>query len=313
MRSIYTLLLTLAIGTTSAQNITEYRYWYNDDVANAVTQTVTATPALDLTAAFPTTGLEPGFHRITMQFSDGTDWSSPLTQVFKRSSSNITGYRYWLNDDPGTTTTMAITPGASVQLNSVLSNVTTDRDYNFVTIQFVDADGEYSTPITRMYVRGIGPVSGYEFWIDDQIADRTSGAIGPATVVDLIADLPMTTTTGSHLFTIRFQGDPDGWSVPLTTEFSFYTAIAELPDLTNVTVFPNPTVERIGVRLIAEGSHRLDVSVIDAKGALVQQFPAWNITGTSHQNWNVEGLRSGKYFLRLNDGSHSWTAPFVKN
>lgn len=145
-----------------------------------VAQTVTATTVLSLTTTLPTTGLEPGFHRIIMQFNDGTDWSSPLTQVFKRSSSNITGYRYWLNNDPSTTTTVALTPNATVQLNGLLSNVTTDRDFNFVTIQFVDADGEYSVPITRTYVRGIGPVSGYEFWIDDDIAGRTSGTVGPA-------------------------------------------------------------------------------------------------------------------------------------
>lgn len=313
MRSMYTLLLVGIIGTANAQNITEYRYWYNDDVANSVTQTVSATPVLDLVATLPTTGLEPGFHRITMQFNDGTDWSSPLTQVFKRSSSNITGYRYWLNNDPSTMTTMAMTPGATVQLNSVLSNVTMDKDYNFVTIQFMDADGEFSVPITKAFVRGIGPVTGYEYWIDDLIVERSAGSIGPATVVDLIAELPTNMNAGSHLFTIRFQGDGDGWSVPLTTEYSFNAAIAELPGLTNVTVFPNPTVEQIGVRLTAEGPRQLNVCVTDAKGALVLQFPIWNITGTGHRNWNVEGLRSGKYFLRLSDGTNSWTTPFVKN
>ena len=312
MRSIHTLLLVMAIGAAHAQNITEYRYWYNDDVVNTVTQTVAGTPALDLAAAFPTTGLEPGFHRITMQFNDGTDWSSPLTQVFKRSSSNITGYRYWLNDDPSTLVTASVTTNAVVNLNDVLSTVPSDSHYNRVTVQFVDADGEYSTPITRLFVHGIGPVSGYEYWIDDAIASRTSGTVGPADVVDLIADLPTNTTDGDHLFTIRFKGEPDGWSAPLTTEYTFFTSVEELPGLTNLTVFPNPTVDQIRVRLTTEGSRQLEVSVMDADGALVQQFPTWNIVGNGQRNWNVESLSSGKYFLRLSDGAHSWTTPFVK-
>lgn len=313
MRVIYTLLLVLAVGAAHAQNITEYRYWYNDDVANRITQTVAPTTVFSLAATLPTTGLEPGFHRITMQFNDGEEWSSPLTRVFKRHGSTITGYRYWLNDDPSTSSTVSITADATVQLNGLLSNVTTDRHFNFVTIQFVDADGEYSTPITRTYVQGIWPVSGYEYWVDDDIASRTSGTIEPADVVDLIAELPTNTTSGDHLFTIRFKGEPDGWSVPLTTEYSFSTAIAELPGLTNVIVFPNPTAEQIGVRMTTEGARQLEVSVLDAKGALVQQFPTWNISGTAYRNWSVENLSSGKYFLRLSDGTNSWTTPFMKN
>lgn len=99
----------------------------------------------------------------------------------------------------------------------------------------------------------------------------------------------------------------------MTTEFSFFTVIAELPGLTNVIVFPNPTVEQIGVRMTTEGTRQLEVSVLDTKGVLVQQFPTWNISGTAYRNWSVESLRSGKYFLQLSDGSNSWTTPLVKN
>ena len=312
MRSIHLLLFALALGTANAQNITEYRYWFDDDVANTVTQTVAAIPTLDLTASLPTSGLEPGFHRITLQFSDGADWSSPLTQVFSRSGSDITGYRYWLNNDPSTVTNVSITPEADVQLNDILNNVSTDRDFNMVTIQFVDADGTYSAPITSVLVRGIGPVTAYEYCIDDQIADRSSGNIGPATLVDLITDLATGTTTGSHLFTIRFQGGGDGWSVPLTTEFDYYTSISELLGITNVTIFPNPTVEHIGVRMTSEGRRTLEVSVIDTKGSEVHQFPTWTVAGTAHQSWSIAALRAGNYFLRLREGESSWTSPFVK-
>ncbi len=313
MRITTILLSAFVLGQATAQNITEYRYWYNDDVANAVTENVTPAPTVDLTSALATTGLESGFHRITMQFNDGQDWSVPLTQVFKRSSSAITGYRYWFNDDPATLASVSVTPNDVVNLNGVLNTIPFESHYNRVTVQFVDADGEYSAPITRTYVRGIGPVSAYEFWIDDDIAARTTGDVVPADVIDLIADLPMNTTQGNHLFTIRFKGDPDGWSVPLTTEYTFVLAIDELPGITDVTIFPNPTADRIALRMSTTTSHTLEVSILDARGAVVQQFPTWIVTGTESRNWNVETLGSGNYFLRISEGSNSWTTPFVKN
>ncbi len=312
MRIIAILLTAFAIGQASAQDITQYRYWYNDDVANAVTQTVSATPELALATTLPTGTMEPGFHRITMQFNDGQNWSAPLTQVFKRSSSAITGYRYWFNDDPSTLATASVTPNATVYLNDVLNTISSDSHYNRVTVQFTDADGEYSTPITHLYVHRIGPVSGYEYWIDDDIGGRTSGTVGPADLVDLIADLPTNTIPGEHLFTIRFKGDPDGWSVPLTTEYSFFTAIAELPGLTNVTVFPNPTADRIGLRMSTAPSRSLNVSVLDAHGALVKQFPAWSVIGTDHRSWDVSSLPAGSYFLQVSEDGKSWNSPFVK-
>lgn len=312
MRITAILLTAFVVGQATAQDITEYRYWYNDDVANAVTQTVSAAPDLALATTLPTGTMAPGFHRITMQFNDGQDWSVPLTQVFKRSSAAITGYRYWFNDDPSTLATASVTPNTQVNLNGILNTISTESHYNHVTLQFMDADGEFSAPITRTFVQGIGPVSGYEYWIDDDVAGRASGTVGPSDVVDLIADLPTNTTVGDHLFTIRFKGDPDGWSVPLTTEYTFYTAIAELPGLTDVTVFPNPATESIGMRMSSSTSRILNVTLLDAHGALVKQFPAWSISGMDHRNWDISGLPSGTYFLHVSEEGKNWNHPFVK-
>ena len=312
MRIIALLLTAFAVGQSSAQDITQYRYWYNDDVANAVTQTVGETPELALATTLPTGTMEPGFHRITMQFNDGQNWSAPLTQVFKRSSSAITGYRYWFNDDPSTLTTASVTPNATVHLNDLLSTIPTESHYNRVTMQFMDADGEYSAPITRTYVRGVGPVSGYEYWIDDDIAGRTSGNVGPANVVDLIADLPTNTIPGEHLFTIRFKGDPDGWSVPLTTEYSFVVGLEELPGLSDLLLFPNPTDGQLVLRLSTTEAQQLKLTVLDATGRVVRAEENWTANGTAMRTWDLADLPAGTYGLLIRREGHQVMLPFAK-
>ena len=65
----------------------------------------------------------------------------------------------------------------------------------------------------------------------------------PNTVVDLIADLPTATTSGTHFFTIRFSSVNGIWSAPLTTQFDYFTSIDELPGISICCSSPTrPTV-----------------------------------------------------------------------
>ena len=71
------------IGSCEAwsQQITGYRYWFNDDGANAVEVPVTPATQLQLQAALPAAALAPGFHRITIQFLDEINWGSAIVRV----------------------------------------------------------------------------------------------------------------------------------------------------------------------------------------------------------------------------------------
>ena len=53
--------------------------------------------------------------------------------------------------------------------------------------------------------------------------------------------------------------------------------------------------------------------ILDGIEALMANTAEFNVVGTANGSWNVEGLRSGNYFLRISEGSNSWTTPFVKN
>ena len=253
------------------------------------------------------------YNTITVQFKDSNgDYSVPQTSLFARNNGTVTGYRYWVNDDPTTVVTAAIGPATNVTLNSTLALAALDNDYNTITVQFQESDGTYSVPYTSTFTKNSGPVNGYEYWIDDAIASSTTGTIGPNNVVDLVTDLPTGTAVGIHLFTIRFSGVNGSWSVPLTTEFSFFTSIAELPGLSDVLVFPNPAVDNIGVRLTAYEARALSMSILNAQGALVRDLSRWNVQGAAQRTWDIADLPSGTNFLRMSDGVGTRNIPFVR-
>ncbi len=89
--------------------------------------------------------------------------------------------------------------------------------------------------------------------------------------------------------------------------------IEEVNDrFSDLGVYPNPTADRIGLRMSSTSSRTLNVSLLDAHGALVKQFPAWSISGTDHRNWDISGLPAGAYFLQVSEAGKSWNRPFVK-
>ena len=224
----------------------------------------------------------------------------------------ITDYRYWINDDLATLTTASIGPSADVTLINTLALPLLTKDFNIITLQFKDSNGEWGSPQTTPFTKSTGEVNGYEYWIDDAITSSYTGSIGPNTIVDLIADLPTGTTNGTHFFTIRFGSANGTWTVPLTTEFSFFNTVEELPGISDLMLFPNPVTDELGLRLSTEVARTLNLQVLDITGAVVRDLSNWSVSGTTYRNWDISDLASGSYLLRMSDGTGPWTTRFVK-
>lgn len=313
MKTALLSLLLLAPALAGAQQIDAYRYWYDDNAASATTSAVAATPLLHLNTNLPTGSLGAGYHRVSLQVRDtsGT-WSVPRTSAFVRTSGLVNSYRYWLNDDPATVATASIAPGATFSLVNDLATSSLERFFNLVTIQFRESDGRYSVPVTKPFVRGSGAVNGYEYWTDDAIADRVSSAIGPSGMVNLIADLEVPPDTGSHIFTIRFSSVNTSWSVPLSSTYSYFTGIDELPGITDLLLFPNPATEQLGLRLNSDAGRTLQLEVVDLAGQHVLDLGSWAVAGSAWRNWDISGLASGTYLLRVTGEKSTWNTRFVK-
>lgn len=302
-----------AMCGAQAQQIDGYRYWFDDDITTTVSTSVGATDELGLIASWPTGPMDPGFHRVSFQVRDTNgDWSAPQTRYFTRGQQAITAYRYWVNDNTGASTTVSIGPDMMVDLNGLIDPGTLTKDHNTVTVQFRDADDEWSVPLTALFVKNTGLVNGYEHWIDDDITNRIGAAIGPNGVVDLIADLPTGVPAGDHTFTIRFSGANGTWSVPLTTAFSSDVSVVELPGVADLLLFPNPVTDQLGLRLSSDAARTLKLEVMDLSGAIVSDLSTWSVSGTAYRNWDISALASGSYVLRVTGADGAWTKRFVK-
>ena len=312
--AIGALLTVGSLNTIRAQTITGYRYWFDDDAAGATSVSVTGSPEYTLNATLEATALAPGHHRVTMQLQDSNgDFSVPITSLFTQRGAAIAGYRYWFDDDADNATEVDVTGTGDYTLSASLEATALANGYHRVSMQLRDGIGEYGVPVTTTFVQRGVTVSGYEYWIDDDIAARVSGSIGPDEVVDLAAALPTNTTPGQHLFTIRFSEEQDGWSVPLSSEFTFVVGLEELPGLSDLLLFPNPTNGQLALRLTSADGDQLYVSILDATGRVVRAEENWSPTGTAIRVWDLADLAAGSYGLRIASGDRQSTLRFQKN
>lgn len=143
-----------------------------------------------------------------------------LLAMFQLQAQQIEEYRYWINDDPAGVTVTGIGPSLQVNLVSDLVLPVLTKDFNTITLQFKDTNDVYSVPVSRIFTRNTGDVVGFEYWIDDDIANRVSGTVAAGTIVNLTNDIPLCLTAGAHVFAIRFQGASGTWSVPITRQFT---------------------------------------------------------------------------------------------
>lgn len=305
--------LLLSASTAKAQNITGYRYWFNDNVAAATVVNTTPAPAVDTEIILNSASLQPGHHIATIQFRDADGlWSAPWTSVFVQRSGIVNAIEYWYDDEIGDAITASVTPGPAPLITAPLNAAALPVGFHTVTVRTIDAQGQRSVPFTENFTRNGGAITGYEYWIDDAIADRTIEDIGPAGIVDLIQALPVPTTDGPHTFTIHFRDADGGWSVPLSSSFNFIIGVDEIPGVSNYLLFPNPVNDQLSLRVDAAMATDLNIEVLDASGRTVQALGVWNVQGTTHRSWDASFLATGRYLLRISSEERIMQMPFVK-
>jgi hypothetical protein len=310
----YTTLLPAlaALCSVQAQQIDGYRYWFDDNIAGSVTTDVGATDELALTANWPTGSMISGHHLASYQVRDTNGmWSVPRTHYFTRGNQAISGYRYWVNDDMDAITTGSVSPSMMLSLNTVIDPGGLEKDYNIITIQFRDADGEWSVPSTYAFVKNTGLVNGYEYWIDDNIADRISGSIGPNGIVDLIADLATSVPAGEHLFTIRFSGANGTWSVPLSSTFSSTVNVSELPGIDRLVLFPNPADDHIILAVEMSRPQVLRLTLVDGSGRIIGPVQNSSAVASERLTLSTASLTAGHYLLHIEGEVGRTTLPFM--
>lgn len=88
--------------------------------------------------------------------------------------------------------------------------------------------------------------------------------------------------------------------------------IEELSNVSNLSLFPNPTKENLFLNFESTSTNELNVFVYDITGKILQQYSIQSSVGDNQLKINTESYEAGIYFIEANDGSNPKRIKFIK-
>lgn len=93
------------------------------------------------------------------------------------------------------------------------------------------------------------------------------------------------------------------------TTYVSSASISELENSIDFNVFPNPTADVLVVQSLGLHTNNIDVELIDLTGKVIQNQTIYQ--GSTLCYFNVATLYSGKYFIKVHNGSSDTTYPVI--
>lgn len=137
----------------------------------------------------------------------------------------INYYEYWFDGNYTDRITQSVDPVAEYELNDGISTALLENGIHTFQIRFRDDNLYFSSVISQYFYKystdelSSDSIIAYEYWFDDNYADRIQEDIAPQTVFNLNDSLMNSITVGMHNFRIRFF-DGTSWS-NLISQFFF--------------------------------------------------------------------------------------------
>lgn len=330
MRIYFFVLLSLFFlyGHTQTK-ITGYQYWFDDQVANAVKQNITAVENYTFNAQVNTAQLLYGLHLFNINFTDDSSRVSTTSSQFfykpvpSSSTTNITEFQYWFDGD-----------GA----NAVTQNVSAIQEYTFapdinagnlltgihvLQVRFKDNNNRWSETVSYFFykpgVSGSNNIIAYQYWFDQSVAGAVQQNISPTTLYTLSSPLDATTLLpGLHVLNVRFLDSKHQWSSAVSQYFYKAAAIVnnnitrfqywfdqDFSGAVEQTITPSATYdlsEQLSTTALLNGLHALSIKFSDATGK-------WSSTATQffykEKNESITENKISGYRYWFNEGDSS--------
>ncbi len=229
----YGLLLLFTSMQLFSNSIVQYEYWFDDSFDYRTTQQVANQQEIILLENIDLSSLSVGLHRFNIRFQDSLGlWSAVKSSFFIykgnfSGDNNIIGYEYWLDDNFAERTFTEIESTQDFILIENLDLSAQTVGLHRFNIRFQDSYGFWSALKSSFFIYkgtyfGENNLIGYEYWLDDDFAERTFTEIESTQDFILIENIDLSAqTVGLHRFNIRFQDSNGFWSA-LKSSFFIY-------------------------------------------------------------------------------------------
>ncbi len=205
-----------------------YRYWFNNNFANAVTVNGAWGNNYTIQTSLPTNLLPHGLHTFTIGFKDASQkWSSFVSSFFYKTNQNspsgYSKYEYWFDNAFVSRTSRNISSSTNTLLLDNLNTGTISSGLHTFHIRFKPDAKHWSSIVSSFFYKPFSTATGapqYEYWFDNDYTNKTSINTSSSANMILLNDLPVSALSNDlHSLHIRFRPDGKTWSSSVSSFF----------------------------------------------------------------------------------------------
>ena len=216
----------LPVATLPDHSIVSYEYWFDQDIANKTIVTVTPTEELLVNFDVNATALSYGIHTLHTRYQDsnGTYSSDAASFFYKLPTStlpdySIVGYEYWFDQDIANKIEVSVSPSEEIMVNFDVDASALSYGMHTLHTRYVDSDNTYSSDAASFFYKL--PTStlpdysivGYEYWFDQDIANKTVVSVSAAEEVLVNFDVDASALSyGMHTLHTRYVDSESTYS-----------------------------------------------------------------------------------------------------
>ncbi len=235
LQRLLILLVFIAIGSnySLAQTLVNAEYFFNTDpgVGNATSLSIPGNEEVDTELTISTDGLTQGMHTlfVRVQNSEG-EWGIPMKKLIYINEhgdelTNIVGFEYFFNVDPGLGEGEAIVVDPANEIN-FLSTINTSglpRGMHTLFVRSQNNVGQWGIPMKKLiYIDAIDSAATlvteaeYFFNVDPGIGLATNLEFNDSTSVNVPVTINIEgLSTGIHTLYVRVKNNVGQWGIPM--------------------------------------------------------------------------------------------------
>ncbi|MDO9254670.1 MAG: T9SS type A sorting domain-containing protein [Bacteroidales bacterium] len=227
--------LKIPASSVTNRKIIAYEYWYDNNYAGKVTQSVIPQSTANMIDGISAVALGDGLHSFNIRFKDDQHmWSSVQSQFFHKiatgttANKNIVAYEYWYDNNYAGRVTQTLAPQTSLQLVTNISASTLSEGLHLFHIRFKDDRKTWSSVQSQFFqkISNSGTLTNqllvYRYWFDGNITSLRNVNISPPSNSSQLTATISTPilSTGDHTINFQFKDIAGRWSCATADTFS---------------------------------------------------------------------------------------------
>lgn len=223
---------------TLSRNIVKYQFWFDQNFADAVQQSITPGTSYNLSSQIDVTQLLDGLHVLHVRFLDNAQtWSSTTSKFFYKSSTNsnnnIVKFQYWFDQNFASAVHQSITPTSAYNFSELIDGANLLKGLHTISLRFLDDENKWSSTISHFFYKekveavAQNMITGYRYWFNEGDSSLSLKEIMPAMNSFILNEQIASDglDSGKHVIHFQFRDILGKWSM-VTSDTATVTAKA---------------------------------------------------------------------------------------